>query len=91
MLFKFHFVFLLISFSINFNKIFLFQRMLLAGYMSAVQMQAKSAQEYDLQMETKKGAKKRSLHRGGRMWLSPPRLFLVTIPSDVSFTPYPLL
>uniref|UniRef100_A0A0M3ILA1 Uncharacterized protein n=2 Tax=Ascaris lumbricoides TaxID=6252 RepID=A0A0M3ILA1_ASCLU len=58
------------------------KRMLLAGYMSAVQMQAKSAQEYDLQMETKKGAKKRSLHRGGRMWLSPPRLFLVTIPSD---------
>uniref|UniRef100_A0A914ZIG2 Uncharacterized protein n=1 Tax=Parascaris univalens TaxID=6257 RepID=A0A914ZIG2_PARUN len=58
------------------------KRMLLAGYMSAVQMQAKSAEEYDLQMETKKGAKKRSLHRGGRMWLSPPRLFLVTIPSD---------
>ncbi|VDM40975.1 unnamed protein product [Toxocara canis] len=60
------------------------KRMLLAGYTSAIQIQAKTSQEYDLQMEMKKGAKKRSLQRGGRMWMPPPRLFLITIPSDDS-------
>lgn len=60
----------------------LFKRRFVNGYRKAAEQQMKAVDSYTTELERKKGAKNRCLHRAGRKWLQPPRLVLINIPNE---------